>query len=142
MIRRAAPADLPGVLGLLDEAGLPDAGVAENFDAFFVAEEGGRIVACAGLERRGDAALLRSLVVAADVRRTGLGAAVLRRALQAADGCAGGVYALTTTAERYLARFGFAPVSRAALPPTLHASRELQDACPASAVAMKLVASD
>jgi amino-acid N-acetyltransferase len=104
-----------------------------------VVDEGGRIVASAGLERHGDAVLLRSLAVAPDLRRAGLGAAVLRRALHEADGCTGGVYALTTTAEGYLARFGFERAPRASLPPQLLESRELQDACPDSATVMKWV---
>jgi amino-acid N-acetyltransferase len=137
MIRPAKPQDLPAVLALLEEAQLPTAGVAEHFRSYFVADEGGRVVASAGLEWHGDAALLRSLVVAADARKTGLGAAVLRRALHEAAGHTGGVHAVTTTAEGYLTRFGFARVSRASLPPQLFESRELQDACPASATVMK-----
>jgi amino-acid N-acetyltransferase len=139
VIRASEPGDLPAVLALLAEAHLPCAGVAEHFGSFFVADDGGRIVGCAGLELRGDAALLRSLAVAADVRGTGLGAAVLGRALDEARGRAAGVYALTTTAEAYLARFGFEPVPRGSLPPQLFESRELQDACPSSATFMSRV---
>jgi len=139
MIRPAEPPDLPAVLALLAEAKLPTAGVAEHFGSFFVVDEGGRIVASAGLERYGDAALLRSLAVAPEMRRTGLGAAVLQRALHEADGHAGGIYALTTTAEEYLARFGFQRVLRSSLPGQLLASRELQDACPTSATVLKWV---
>jgi amino-acid N-acetyltransferase len=137
MIRPAEPRDLPAVLALLAEAKLPDAGVAEHFQSFFVVDEGGRVVATVGLERHGDAALLRSLAVAAEVRGTGLGAAVLRRAIQEASPAAGGVYALTTTAEAYLSRFGFERVPRSALPAQLRESRQLQDACPDSAIALK-----
>jgi len=137
VIRRAEPRDLPAVLALLSEAKLPTDGVAEHFHSYFVVDDGGRIVASAGLELRGDAALLRSLAVAADVRGTGLGAALLRRAIHEADGPAEGVYALTTTAEIYLSRFGFQPVPRTSLPPQLFESRELQDACPSAATVMK-----
>jgi amino-acid N-acetyltransferase len=137
MIRQAEPQDLPAVLALLSEASLPADGVAEHFRSFFVADDGGRIVACAGLELRGDAALLRSLAVAADVRGTGLGAAVIRRTLLEAHDRARGIYALTTTAEGYLSRFGFERVPRASLPPPLFESSELQEACPASAAVMK-----
>jgi amino-acid N-acetyltransferase len=139
MIRQAEPQDLPAVLALLSEAKLPADGVAEHFHSFFVVEDGGRVVASAGLELRGDAALLRSLAVLPDVRGSGLGAAVLRRALHEVHGRAGGVYALTTTAEAYLSRFGFVPVARSSLPPQLFDSRELQGACPASAAVMKYV---
>jgi amino-acid N-acetyltransferase len=141
MIRQAEPQDLPAVLALLADAKLPSDGVAEHFRSFFVVDEGGRIVASAGLERHGGAALLRSLAVAADFRGTGLGAAVLRRALHEAVGSAGGVFTLTTTAEKYLARFGFERVPRSSLPPQLLESRELQGACPDSATVMQWVAS-
>jgi N-acetylglutamate synthase-like GNAT family acetyltransferase len=137
MIRHAGPQDLPAVLALLAEAKLPTDGVPEHFRSFFVVDDGGRIVASAGLELHGNAALLRSLAVAADVRGTGLGAALLRRALDEAHGHAAGVYALTTTAEAYLSRFGFERVPRSSLPAELLESRELQDACPGSATVMK-----
>lgn len=139
MIRQAQAADLPAVLSLLAEAGLPIEGVAEHFPSFVVLDDGGRIVACAGLELRGDAALLRSLVVAPDVRGHQLGAAVVRRALHHVRDRPGGVYALTTTAEAYLSRFGFERVLRESLPSPLFESRELQDACPSSATVMKWV---
>jgi N-acetylglutamate synthase-like GNAT family acetyltransferase len=139
VIREAEPQDLPAVLALLAEAKLPAEGVADHLRSFFVVDEGGRIVGSAGLEIRGDAALLRSLAVAPALRGAGLGAAVLRRALHAAHDPKGGVYALTTTAEAYLSRFGFERVARASLPPQLLESRELQDACPASATVMKWV---
>jgi amino-acid N-acetyltransferase len=140
MIRQAEPEDLPVVLALLKEAKLPTDGVAEHLHSFFVFDEGGRIVATAGLELHGDAALLRSLVVATDARGAGLGAALLRRALHEAHGRRGGLYALTTTAEGYLSRFGFEPVPRSTLPPALFESHELRGACPSSATVMKRVA--
>jgi amino-acid N-acetyltransferase len=137
MIRQAEPPDLPAVLALLAEAKLPTEGVADHFHSFFVVDEGGRIVASAGLELHGGAALLRSLAVAADLRGTGLGAGLLRRALYEVQGQTGGVYGLTTTAEAYLSRFGFERVPRSSVPAQLLQSRELQDACPSSATVMK-----
>jgi len=139
MIRHAERPDLPAVLTLLAEAKLPTEGVAEHLQSFFVADDGDRIVACAGLELRGDSALLRSLVVAPDARGARLGAAVLRRALHEVHDRPGGVFALTTTAEAYLSRFGFERVVRESLPVPLFESRELQDACPSSAAVMKWV---
>jgi amino-acid N-acetyltransferase len=139
MIRPAEPRDLSAVLALLLEANLPLEGVAEHFHSFFVAEVAGRIVASAGLEIYDDAALLRSLVVAPDVRGTGLGAAVLRRTLKEAESSrTDGLFALTTTAETYLSRFGFERVGRTSVPAQLFQSRQLRDACPASAAVMKL----
>jgi amino-acid N-acetyltransferase len=139
MIRPAAPDDLPAVLALLAEAQLPTEGVADHLHSFFVEDDGGRIVASVGLESHGDVALLRSLAVVSDLRSTGRGAALLRRALSEVRRRPGGVYALTTTAERYLSRFGFEPVPRSSVPPQLLNSRELQDACPSSATVLKWV---
>jgi N-acetylglutamate synthase-like GNAT family acetyltransferase len=139
MIRQAEPPDLAAVLTLLADAKLPTDGVAEHFHSFFVVDDGGRVAASAGLELRGNAALLRSLVVVPDMRRTGLGAAILRRTLHEAHRRVEGVYALTTTAEAYLSRFGFEPVPRASLPQQLFESRELKDACPNSAIVMKWI---
>lgn len=138
--RRATPAELPAILALLEASALPVAGVAEHLGSFQVAEVGGRIVACVGLEVYGDTALLRSLAVEAPLRGTGLGAALLARALDEADRRARSVYALTTTAEAYLGRFGFQRVPRTAVPDALLSSRELQDACPASATVLQRVA--
>src|SRR5436305_1399909 len=53
MIRPAKPEDLPAVLALLAEADLPTAGVADNLHSFFVDDDGGRIIASAGLELAG-----------------------------------------------------------------------------------------
>jgi amino-acid N-acetyltransferase len=138
MIRRAEPVDLAAVLALLVEADLPTDGVAESFASFVVIEEGGRVLAAAGVELHGGSALLRSLVVAPDARGAGHGAAVLRRALDEGQQHAGAVYALTTTAASYLSRFGFEPIARDVLPPELFQSPELRGACPSSATVMRL----
>ena len=137
MIRRAEPQDLPAVLALLGDVALPTEGVAEHFHDFFVVDDGSRIVASSGLELHGEAALVRSLAVAADTRGIGIGGGILRRALYEVRDCPLGVYALTTSAEAYLARFGFERVPRGLVPQALFESRELQDACPASAAVMR-----
>jgi amino-acid N-acetyltransferase len=47
------------------------------------------------------------------------------------------VYLLTTTAEHYFPRFGFACVSRDAVTGGVESSIEFQEACPASATVMR-----
>jgi N-acetylglutamate synthase-like GNAT family acetyltransferase len=138
-VRDAAPADLPAVLALLAEAGLPAHGVAEAFADFVVAESGDhhRLVGAAGLELHGGHALLRSVVVANATRGTGVGAALVDAALERARrrGCSD-VYLLTTTAEGWFPRLGFARIERAAVPAPLFESVEFREACPASAAVM------
>ena len=138
-LRAATRADWDAIAALLGACGLPLAGAEPHVEEFVVATRGDAIVGCAGLERHGAAALLRSVAVAPELRGTGLGVALVEAAIARAR--AGGVDTLallTTTAERYFPRFGFRVAPRDALPESLHASEELRGACPASAVAMRL----
>jgi amino-acid N-acetyltransferase len=137
-LRRAGPADHNGVAALLHDSALPTEGVAEWLDQFWVAEHQGRVVGVAGLERYGDAGLLRSVAVAPGWRGSGLGRALVDRVLE--DGRAAGVrdvYLLTTTAEHYFPRLGFGCVEREDVPAAVRASAEFTGACPASAIVMR-----
>lgn len=137
-LRPARAADLPAVLALLRQDGLPMDGVEEWFGDFIVADDGGIVVAAAGLERYGDAALLRSVVVAASRRGRGLGSEVVDHVLRAA--ARHGirlVFLLTGTAEDFFTRHGFARVPRDEVPAAVRESVEFRDACPASATVMR-----
>jgi amino-acid N-acetyltransferase len=107
---------------------------------FVVAEEAGQVVGTVGLEVYGAEALLRSAVVDPDRRGSGLGNELVAGLLDRA-GKRGirEVYLLTTTAERWFPRFGFARVPREDVAPSVRASEEFRGACPESAVAMRLV---
>jgi amino-acid N-acetyltransferase len=136
-LRRAAPADHQAVATLLRDLELPTDGFAEWLDQFWVAEHQGRLVGVAGMERYGDSGLLRSVAVAPEWRDSGIGRTLVDRVLE--EGRAAGirdVYLLTTTAEHYFPRLGFACVDRETVPTGLHASAEFRGACPASAVVM------
>lgn len=138
-IRAARSADYSAVCDLLDEAGLPRAGVPDDLREFVVAERDGRVVAAAGLEPFGSAALLRSVVVSPSERGTGIGHQLVETALGRARGAgAREVFLLTTTADRWFPRFGFAAVAREVVPGALSVSEEFRGACPASAVVMRL----
>lgn len=138
-LRPAGAPDLPALRALLAELGLPVAGVEEWVTRFTVAERSGEIVGAAGVEIYEGGALLRSVAVRPAVRGGGLGRALVRRALDTARASgAREVYLLTTTAERYFPRLGFAEVPRARVPASVQASVEFREACPASAIAMRL----
>lgn len=140
-VRVAEPADLSAALALLEVSELPTDGFAELVEretgAAWVIAEGGSIRAVAGLERYGAAGLLRSVAVAPDHRREGLGRRLVDRALREAR-CLDqtGVFLLTTTAERWFSHLGFDVVPRSGLPEALLASDEVCRICPASAVVM------
>lgn len=136
-LRAAAPSDLSAVETLLTTSDLPLDGVREALPTFVVAEAGGEVVGVAGMELRGENALLRSVAVSPAWRAHGIGRALVSRVISDAE--ARGIHALyllTTTAERYFPTFGFHDVSRDDVPPALRDTAEFQRACPASATVM------
>jgi amino-acid N-acetyltransferase len=113
-------------------------GVPASLEAFVVAEYDGLIVGVAGIECYGGDALLRSVAVDATWRGTGLGAALVQRALaMAASRNVRTLWLLTTTADRWFPRFGFTVALREEVPAGVQRSREFQGACPASAIVMR-----
>ncbi|HEV7595918.1 MAG TPA: arsenic resistance N-acetyltransferase ArsN2 [Gemmatimonadaceae bacterium] len=136
-IRNATNADLSAVESLLSTSDLPVEGVRDNFSNFIVAEERGAIAGAIGLEKFGSVALLRSAVVAPDNRGSGVGRRLVEQLLERAgrDGIEE-LYLLTTTAENYFPRFGFARTTRSAVPDAVKASAEFHGACPDTAVVM------
>ena len=139
-IERANRSDLPDVLALLRANSLPTDGVAEHVDTFFVARLDGKVLGTAGLEWYEDGALLRSVAVAASSRGAGLGLALTRAALEAAEGRGTeAVFLLTTTADRFFPRFGFERITREDVPVSVRRSVEFASACPESAVVMRRV---
>lgn len=137
-LRRAGGEDVGSVSRLLAGQALTQAGVADWIGHFWLAEHGRAVVGVAGLELYGSAALLRSVAVDPAWRGTGLGRLVTERALEDARSAgASEVYLLTTTAEDYFPRVGFAAVARECVPDALMASEEFRGACPASAVVMR-----
>ena len=138
MIREAERSELPEVLGLLEECGLPNEGVEEHLDSFLVARENQALVGAIGLECYGDAGLLRSLAVRVSERGRGLGArlveALSRRAKERGINT---IYLLTESAEDFFPRFGFERIPREGLDARLEASKELHGVCPDSATAMR-----
>lgn len=138
-LRTATSQDLPVVLGLLTRAGLPLEGVeAQALADYVIAEDGGTPVGVVGLEVYRESALLRSAAVEEGWRGSGVGRALIDRALALSkERGVRDVFLLTTTAEHYFPRFGFACVKRESVPESLHPSAEFRGACPSTAVIMR-----
>src|SRR5690606_15422959 len=116
-IRHADAADWPAIQDLLVQCKLPLEGAREHLQAFLVASDQSRLLACAGLELYPQVALLRSVAVATAHQGKGLGQALTLRLISHAT--SRGVQTLvllTETAEAYFLKFGFKPVPRASLP--------------------------
>ena len=108
LLRLARAEDLAAISQLISSETLPAVDVAEWLSGFWVLEEAGTLLGCAGIERYGDSALLRSVVVAATLRGSGEGVRMTERALAfARDDGARRCYLFTMTASEFFSRFGF-----------------------------------
>jgi amino-acid N-acetyltransferase len=137
-IERATDDDGPAILQLLSTSGLPVDGLLDHLDTAFVARVDDCVVGCAALEVYRDGALLRSVAVDAQLRGRGLGRDLTQSALALAHSLRlPAVYLLTTTADRFFARFAFSVITRDHVPPTVQQSVEFRAVCPASAVVMR-----
>lgn len=139
-IRPASNDDWGACRQLLDAAGLPTEDLArKSMAAFLVAEscDDAELVGLIGLEQYGRVGLLRSLVVTAAVRGTGVGSALLK-ALQnlAVERNVSNLWLLTIDADRYFAGNGFIVTERTQAPAAIAATSEFVDLCPADAVLM------
>ena len=135
---RLGQANMSALREALQAAGLP----ADDLDApdvtMFAFQRAGKLVGYGGLELHGDDALLRSIIVDRKHRSEGVG----RRIVAMLSACArdlGGKrgFLLTTSADRYFAKLGFASVDRRNAPESIRATRQMAASCPASAVLMK-----
>lgn len=123
---------------LLADAQLPTADVTDDLlDNFFFAGSSNDPVGIVGLELEPPYALLRSLVVDASSRSSGLGSELFSTAEQHARAMGvRTIYLLTTTAESFFAKRGFRHASRNEAPAFIRLSAEFSGLCPASAAFM------
>jgi len=108
LLRLARPEDVAAMTQLISSATLPALEVTEWLSSFWVLDDAGTLLGCAGIERYGEAAVLRSVVVAASLRGSGEGARMTEHALAfARDDGARRCYLFTMTAPEFFSRFGF-----------------------------------
>jgi len=126
------------VAALLDASDLPSSDLTDaHMEHFFFCGPAAMPTALVGVELCGANALLRSLVVQPEHRSAGLGAALVEHAeMYARSRGARAVYLLTTTAESFFARRGYAVANRASAPAEIASTREFAGICPASSAFM------
>ncbi len=126
-LRRAREEDIPQIEALITAEGLPAYGLAEYLETFFVLDEGRRAVGCAGLEIYGEAALLRSVVVAPERRGRVDGRRLVEAALaEARERSVRRVYLFTMHADGFFRRLGFREVSLDGFEEAVRASRQYE----------------
>ncbi len=136
LIRDATAGDLPFAVELLGAAALPTSDLNPDHLAL-VAEGGVGLAGVIGLERFGDVALLRSLVVSPPARGAGVGRALVQalEALAREHGVRE-LWLLTIDADAFFCGLGFVVRDRASTPRAIRGSTEFSCLCPADAVLM------
>lgn len=123
---------------LLVSAQLPTIDITpEHMEHFFGAWAGLSLVGVVGVELLGSVALLRSLAIVTAKRCSGLGAELLAQVEQyATEKGVRSLFLLTTTAESYFKKRGYAPLLREAAPEAIRNTTEFTSICPANSVLM------
>lgn len=137
-IMAARSGDGPAIKGLLESASLPIADITDkSLERFLVHRDGSKVIGTVGLELDVGVALLRSLVVAEDMRGRGLAAELLGAAEALAEQCGiRDLYLLTTSAETYFSVRGYKSVDRKLAPAALQRMPQFQGLCPSSSILM------
>jgi len=121
-------------VAMLDAADLPSTDLTDAHMAhFFYSGPARAPTGLVGVEFCGPNALLRSLVVEPTRRSGGIGSVLVTHAeVHARDHGARSMFLLTTTAEAFFKRRGYADAIRDDAPAEIRATREFASICPAS----------
>lgn len=137
-IESAQPHDKTAVVSLLEQVDLLTQDLPDDLPNFVIAKEDATPVGVAGLETFGSVGLLRSVAVAPNQQGKGIAPQLIGRLLEAAQAIhLHDLYLITTTADGYFTRFGFAPVSREQVPDPIQQTQQFSGLCPSSAIVMK-----
>ena len=125
-------------LVLLKDAGLPTADLTPaHMEHFFSLGFDDAAIGLVGLELYGQDALLRSLVVVSQWRKSGLGSTLIAHAESHARAHgATSLYLLTTDAHAYFSRYGFSAIQRKLAPKSIRTTQEFAEICPTSSTLM------
>lgn len=137
-IRKAKPDDCFEIALLVKMAGLAIDDIDPELQGFMVAHDAEQVVGTVGIEAFGKIGLLRSLVVAKTHRNQAIGHQLYKQAIDYAQ--AQGIeelYLLTTTADAYFAKRGFARIERTDVPDEIKSTEQFSSICPSTAIIMR-----
>lgn len=136
-LRPADREDSAYIEDLLERNDLPTADVREQLHCLCLCENGDSPIGVGGLERHGDAGLLRSLAIEDSSRGDGYGKAVCNELLARAESRGiTDIYLLTTTAAGFFEALGFEEIPREDAPAAIRETAEFSELCPDSATCM------
>lgn len=123
----------------LDAARLPTDDLQEPGRSFFRIKRGEATVGFGGYELHAEDALLRSLVIAPDLRGRGAGRYAAKLILKrASEDGARSAYLLTESAAPFFEKVGFTRIERADAPASIRETRQAASICSSSAAMMTM----
>lgn len=141
--RVATAADAARVAELLGETGVHSVGVGPGISAFVIADSPAGPIATIALEIFGGDALIGSVCVHPSWRAQGVGTALVEHVLtEAAMEAVDSVYVLSSSVDRFFARFGFVRISWSEMPFTITRALSQRGAAVPGATAMHLLLAD
>jgi amino-acid N-acetyltransferase len=131
--------DIGALNQLLEIANLPLVESNDSTENFFKAvNESGVIMGAIGLEKHGNSALLRSLVVNENYRGQGIAKLLVDQIINLSKNLnLKKLVLLTTTADKYFDKHHFERIQRNDVPEEIKHSREFSSICPVSAIVMQ-----
>ncbi len=139
VFRESISSDTSTIQQLLEAAKLPTENISKNITKFFVALSDNTIIGVGGLEFYENDALLRSVAVAPQLQKNGIGSQLVDYIIHIAKNQnIKTLYLLTETAQHFFEKKGFSVIVREKITNTaLQQSTEFTTACPTSAIAMQ-----
>lgn len=136
-LRTATQGDAAAIRSLLELNSLPTSDLTSAQPEFVVAYEGSTLIGAGALQSATEAALLRSVVVSAEHRASGVGRLIVQELeRRAREEGFPQLVLLTQTAQRFFERQGYRVIERERTPEGVRKSEEFRSLCPASAVCM------
>ena len=119
---------------LLNRSALPTSDINQPGSIyFFGCYQSRKLIGCVGIEICETAAMLRSLATHEEVRKSGLGQALVRHAeLNASLMGIEALYLLTTTAADFFERLGYRHLCRQQAPAAINKTTQFSELCPST----------
>jgi len=135
--REVEELDIQSIRELICSSGLPSSDVDGKAQKMFVAEFDQKIVAVGGIEIHGGIALVRSIAVAPEYRKSGIASNIYQLLEQYARSSeVEGLYLITESAMEYFQKFGFTELERETAPCLIKQTSQFSELCPSSATVM------
>jgi amino-acid N-acetyltransferase len=137
-VRVIAPSEREGARAILEANDLPTDDLDDAAIALFGDYDGEQLVGVIGLQTCDGVGLLRSLAVDPALRDRGIARQLCEAVFaRAREQGLNELWLLTTSAQDYFVRHGFATVARAEAPPPIRATSQFASLCPATAIVMR-----